>query len=503
MSDEPRAFGWWFLVPVVLIVSTVAAWVLGIGLLFYLEPIEIRWAVAARPSFPPSDLLRIADLPAIFLTIAIWIVPVGLALGFAIKTRRAFILLWSFSISLLLTATFVWFSREPFSRLFAVAAAALLVCGLIFLFARRNNIRALLVVNVAALGLLLAPRLIALASAANQPFLAHRVWAVSVPIGTGLAGGTETEVNLGEFLAFAGDRAIVVDAMLGGHVGDQPMSGYRLLSLDRNTGAIRNQMNVPGNWGDVPSVFGTKNGQVALVCADSISLLNPDLTATGIERKYNATGMWRKYSGKFSAISPDGTTLGLMTEQETTLLADDTLEPMLEIPRTSGSALITSVSLQAFLNVDIAQGRGAFNRKIPSAVNLVNKDGEHELFRDDCLPPGHFLTVNRILIAGCGKIRMLDTQGKMLKELRNAGTGGLFAGVSQNGNRFALQYSDERGDPSVMLYEQFIIYDGVTAKPIASVFVAPPERQSWSAFSPDGHFFAVGNPDKLTLYSVP
>lgn len=335
-----------------------------------------------------------------------------------------------------------------------------------------------------------------------QPPLARKVWSVEVPIGTRQVGGAAIEVNSGEFLVLVADRVIIVDAVTGGHAGDRPASGYRLLSLDRNTGTIRNQMNVPGDPGDVPSVFGTKNGQVTLVCADSISLLNPDLTATGIGRKYNATGMRRKYSGKFTAISPDGTTLGLMTERETTLLAVEKLEPILEIPRTSGSALVTSVSSQAFLNVDIVESRAVFNRKIASAVNLVNKDGEHELFRDDCLPPGHFLTSDRILIAGCGKIRILDTSGKLLEETRNAGTGGLFAGVSQNGSRLALQYHEERGDPSVLLDEEFIVYDAVPVKPLAIVHVDP-RWQSWSAFSPDGSFFAVGNPDKLTLYQVP
>ncbi len=191
-----------------------------------------------------------------------------------------------------------------------------------------------------------------------------------------------------------------------------------------------------------------------------------------------------------------------MTNEETTLLAVDKLEPISESPRTSGSALITSVSSQALLNVDIAQSRAVSNSKPASAVNLVNKDGEHELFRDDCLPPGHFLTSDRILIAGYGKIRILDVRGEILKETRNAGTGGLFAGVSQDGSRFALQYHEERGDPEVLLDEEFIVYDAVPVKPLAIVHVDP-RWQSWSAFSPDGHLFAVGNPDRLTLYQIP
>jgi hypothetical protein len=262
-------------------------------------------------------------------------------------------------------------------------------------------------------------------------------------------------------------------------------------------------MDVPGKWGDVPSVLGTNNGQIALVIGDSISLLNPDLSTTGIVHKSDATGMWRKYGGRASDVSPDGVTLGLMARQGTTLLATDKLEPTLEIPRTSDSALITSISAHAVLDVDVVQDRPV-NGKILSAVNLVNEDGEHQLFHDGCLPPGHFLTEDRILIAGCGKIRILNPKGEVLKETTTAGTGGLFAGVSQNGNHFALEYHEERGDPAVLLYMQFIVYDSATAKPVASVSPdAPLNWQSWSTFSPNGHYFAIGNPNKLTLYQIP
>jgi hypothetical protein len=72
------------------------------------------------------------------------------------------------------------------------------------------------------------------------------------------------------------------------------------------------------------------------------------------------------------------------------------------------------------------------------------------------------------------------------------------------GTRFALQAYDERGDPSFLLYEQFFIYDTNTASPIAMIPIHDlPDRQSWTAFSPDGHYFAVGNPNNLSLYRLP
>lgn len=345
-------------------------------------------------------------------------------------------------------------------------------------------------------------RVIVRASATNVPS-ARKMWSVGVSVGTGQPGGTQIQINSGNFLAFAADRVIVVDATTKGQPGGESMSGYRLLSLDRNTGTVRNQMDIQGKWGDVPSVFGTNNGQVALVIGELTSLLNPDLSATGIMHKSDATGMWRKYTGIASDVSPDGTTLGLTAREGTTFLGTDKLEPTLKIPKASASALITSISAHAALDVDVVQNHQV-NGRIASAVNLVNKYGVRELFRGDCLPPGHFLTDDRLLIAGCGKIRILDTRGEIIKQTSNAGTGGLFAGVSQAGSRFALEYHKEGGDPAVLLYEQFIIYDAATAAPVARISVDDfQERQSWSAFSQDGRFFGLGSANELTLYQVP
>jgi hypothetical protein len=81
---------------------------------------------------------------------------------------------------------------------------------------------------------------------------------------------------------------------------------------------------------------------------------------------------------------------------------------------------------------------------------------------------------------------------------------GGFAGASRDGSRFAINSSGEEGDPSFLIYEHFIIYDGNTAAPIAMVPIKNlPERQSWSAFSPDGKYFVVGNPNDLNMYQVP
>lgn len=84
------------------------------------------------------------------------------------------------------------------------------------------------------------------------------------------------------------------------------------------------------------------------------------------------------------------------------------------------------------------------------------------------------------------------------------GLGGNFAGVSQNGNRFAFEFGHRTGDFDKVIDEDFVIYDTKTKSPLAIVHMKSlPEYQSWSAFSPDGRFFAAGNPNALSLYSLP
>lgn len=98
---------------------------------------------------------------------------------------------------------------------------------------------------------------------------------------------------------------------------------------------------------------------------------------------------------------------------------------------------------------------------------------------------------------------MLNLDGTILKEGAIPGGRSTLAGVSQNGRRFALEFSDEKGDPSILLYEYFIIFDVATLQPVKTVRISDmPERQSWSAFSPDGHYSVAGNPNDLSLYTV-
>jgi hypothetical protein len=113
-----------------------------------------------------------------------------------------------------------------------------------------------------------------------------------------------------------------------------------------------------------------------------------------------------------------------------------------------------------------------------------------------------FLTDTLILEPGCktGPI-ILDTNGQVIKTIGVNGNFS-FAGVSQNGKRFALQLTGSRSDGSLKK-ERFVIYSVETWEPLAEVSpdqVA--EGQSWTAFSPGGSMFVVGSPLKLVLYRL-
>lgn len=97
---------------------------------------------------------------------------------------------------------------------------------------------------------------------------------------------------------------------------------------------------------------------------------------------------------------------------------------------------------------------------------------------------------------------ILDTRGNMVRTISLEGAFS-YAGVSQNGKRFALQVASFSGMHSLN-HERFVIYSVDSVEPIAEVTPDElAEGQSWTAFSPDGSMFVVGSPLKLTLYRLP
>jgi hypothetical protein len=138
--------------------------------------------------------------------------------------------------------------------------------------------------------------------------------------------------------------------------------------------------------------------------------------------------------------------------------------------------------------------------KYPNDVGFVTyKDtaGDHLLYHGSCGGRPQFLTDDLILEPGCKSPLIIDTQGNLVRTLSVEG-GFSYAGVSQNGKRFALQLTGSDK------HERFVIFSLETGEPVAEVKPEKNgEQQSWTAFSPDGSMFVVGSPLKLTLYRLP
>jgi len=292
-------------------------------------------------------------------------------------------------------------------------------------------------------------------------------------------------------VAFAGDNVVAIfDAGYPTYQGKQPMSKYRLLSLDTGTGEIKGSRELLGRWGDMPYLFPTNDGHIILNEHGTLKSLNPDLTEAGPRLALDR--------GNVHQISTDGSTLAWETYPGITLLDSHTLTPT---GTHFAESIPSAVSATAALTSNIYWYRDY--PKDRAFVGLTDQHGLRLLFHGECGREPSFVNNETVLLLGCGNMWTLNLNGKILKEAAIPGGPSSLAGISQNGRYFALQFSDEKGDPSILIYEYFIIFDVATLQPVATVRISDmPERQSWSAFSPDGHYFVAGNPDNLTLYKL-
>ncbi len=446
----------------------------------------------------PSLILHVIDLLTFFAVILLWVLPPVFAVGFALRARWASCLHWGFSISLLLLAAFAWYRNnldEPIPLRWAVVATLILLVSERLASARKllSN-KKLIATQIAALFILFAPYLSALLFAQKLPPIPRKLWSVVLQNGTWQAMNTGSEFEATRHTVFAGDRIVAVfDAERPFYDGKRPMSKYCISSLDTATGAVKNQTEFMARWGATPLLFATNTDHVILENG-SLQQLKPDLSPTG--------KTFTPDHGRVINISPDGTTLAAETysgtTSSTTLLDANSFVFLVSL----SDSVPTSISRQAMLS-----DNHFWLKDYPNEYAFITKtdpQGSKLIFHSVCGLRPQFLTQDRILSISCGSIRILDAQGKIISETRNPGLGTTFAGVNRMGTRFALQASDQRGDPPMLLYERFFIYDTNTAKPIATISVDDlPERQSWTAFSPDGHLFAVGNPNKLSLYELP
>ena len=293
-------------------------------------------------------------------------------------------------------------------------------------------------------------------------------------------------------IAFAGERIVLASKIGMRKVeGAQiPGSVYQLLSLDAQTGAVKDNREII-SFASL-QVFATNDAHV-IVSGRNVMRLTPDLKDAG-SFDYHTQG---HKSGNVENISPDGSTLGNATSPGFELIDSRTLKAT---TLTQQPIVITGVSSKALVSDSPWWIKDYPEAK--SFVTLTDEKGQHLIFHGDCGGRPVFLSDDRVLAAACKTARILDTQGNVLKEITLHDPVS-FAGVSQNGTRFALQVATYSNDHSIK-HEFFIVYSVLTGEAIAEV--APeqlPEGQSWTAFSPDGSLFVVGSPLRLALYRLP
>jgi hypothetical protein len=293
-------------------------------------------------------------------------------------------------------------------------------------------------------------------------------------------------------VVFAGDR-IVLASMVGLRrvEGAQvPKQVYQLLSLDAKTGEVRDSREFV-DFG-VRAIFATNDAHV-VVSGTSVLRLTPDLKDDG-SFDYHATG---HKLGRVQNVSPDGATLGNATSPGFELVDTRTLKAT---ELTASPAVDTSVSNKGFVTDNVH-----WIRDYPKDLGFItytDAAGQHLLYHGKCGGRPQFLTDDLVFEPGCKSPLILDTRGNMVRTISLEGAFS-YAGVSQNGKRFALQVASFSGMHSLN-HERFVIYSVDSGEPIAEVTPDElAEGQSWTAFSSDGSMFVVGSPLKLTLYRLP
>ena len=288
-------------------------------------------------------------------------------------------------------------------------------------------------------------------------------------------------------VVFVGDRLVLASKIGMRQVPEAkiPAQVYQLLSLDTQTGQVKESREITA-FGSLP-VFATNDAHV-IVAGRTVLRLTPDLKDAGVF-DYDAEG---RKSGSVETISPDGSTLGNATNPGYEFIDAKNLK---STKLTDSPAYATSASSKGFVTDNVH-----WTGKYPNDLGFVTyKDaaGDHLLYHGGCGGRPQFLTDDLILEPGCKSPLIIDTHGNLVMTLSVEG-GFSFAGVSQNGKRFALQLTGSGQ------HERFVIFSVQTGESIAEVNPDQDgEQQSWTAFSPDGSMFVVGSPLKLTLYRLP
>lgn len=293
-------------------------------------------------------------------------------------------------------------------------------------------------------------------------------------------------------VVFAGDR-IVLASRIGTRrvMGAQvPEEVYQLLSLDAKTGEVKDTREIAA-FGSMP-VFATNDAHV-IVAGRSVMRLTPDLKDAGTF-DYHARG---HRSGSVENISPDGSTLGNQTSPGFELVDAESLNAT---ELTASPTVATSINNKGFVT-DNVQWVGKYPKDL-SFITYTDAVGQHLIYHGQCGGRPQFLTDDLVIEPGCQNPLIIDTHSNVIRTLPLKGEFS-YAGVSQNGKRFALQIATFSSTHSLK-HEHFVVYSVETGEPVAEVKPdKPAEGQSWTAFSPDGSMIVVGSPLKLTLYRLP
>ncbi len=337
-----------------------------------------------------------------------------------------------------------------------------------------------------------------------------RIWSVGpltksepvsdIVLGTGGATVTAPHVSSQTGSVFSATRSVVFAddrIVLASMVGMRKVDGaqvpeqvYEILSLDANTGEVRDTREIP-TFATL-EVFATNDAHV-IVSGKSVLRLTPDLKDDG-SFDYDATG--HKF-GRMQNVSPDGSTLGSATSPGLELIDAHTLKvtQLLASP-----AVAASVSTKGFVT-DNSKWVHDYPKEL-DFITYTDAAGQHLLYHGKCGGRPQFLSDDLVLEPGCKSPMIIDTHGNLVKTLSVKGEFS-YAGVSHNSKRFALQLASFSGGHTVK-QERFLIYSVGTGNLVAEVTPdGPAEEQSWTAFSPDGSMFVVGSPLKLTLYRLP
>ncbi len=384
----------------------------------------------AAPALSPAALLHVFHRVDLLYVMFIWFSLPALAVMFVLGARLSESLIWTFSLAVLSSATCFWFAaattQQTPGRWISALAAILVLCGIAFgrFVPYRRSLQSGL--SVLAMLLLVVPALCQAIPGGQQPPEAQKIWSTELQKDTWEAMNTGSEYDSLRQVVFVGDRVVAIfNAGSAGYQGKQPMSRYRLVSLDSTTGAKRNEVDFTARWGAMPLIHATRDNLVS-VDSQPLRILGPDLSPA-LARQADAVA---------EAVS-------------------------------EGSA------------------------KAGPAQNC-----EYD--------PRTAVESEPATLSGCGAVVIVNPGGKMLAQDTGPSGPGKFAGVSRDGSHFALEFSGEEGDPSIVLYERFRIYSTATGAAIATVRITHmPERQSWSAFSPNGKYFAAGSPRELALYRLP